>query len=349
MLRVIHEIRPRYVVAENVRGAVNLALDTVYSNLVDEGYKVYPYVIPASAVGAPHQRERLFVVGVREDVAHAYSKRYIHRQSELKPTEGGEYAQRDTATSDTPMENTRCELRQGSGECREVEREAREGVASDSEFSSGTLWPSPVASDGSCGGIISPDDTYIQKESGLFRKINRNGTDGSVGLARMVKLWPTPSARDYKDSPGQKSIATPRPNEGSILPVAVYREAAKLWPTPSANEDACGTPNGKMQKMLGNNPEVRKTSGQLNPDWVEQLMNFPEGWTNLEVDTPRPWQGWPALLGQEQYPFEFSRTTTGCKNRAKQLKAYGNSVVPAQAYPFFRAIVEIEKKKEGAE
>lgn len=69
MLRVISELRPRYVVAENVRGAVNLALDTVYTNLVDEGYKVYPYVIPASAVGAPHQRERLFVVGVREDVA----------------------------------------------------------------------------------------------------------------------------------------------------------------------------------------------------------------------------------------------------------------------------------------
>lgn len=69
MLRVIAECRPRYVVAENVRGAVNLALDTVYAGLVGEGYKVYPYVIPASAVGAPHQRERMFVVGVRKDVA----------------------------------------------------------------------------------------------------------------------------------------------------------------------------------------------------------------------------------------------------------------------------------------
>ena len=74
MLRVISEFRPRYVLAENVRGAVNLALDTVY--LVGEGYKVYPYVIPASAVGAPHQRERLFVVGVREDVA----ERLQHRE-----------------------------------------------------------------------------------------------------------------------------------------------------------------------------------------------------------------------------------------------------------------------------
>ena len=282
MLRVIHEIRPRYVLAENVRGAVNLALDTVYSGLVGEGYKVYPYVIPASAVGAPHQRERLFVVGVREDVHRQYTE---------------------------AMANPGCELRQRAEFSRADGVEAGNRDADKAERPSGTLWPTPQAVDGSCGGIISPDDTYVQKESGLFRKINRNGTDGSVGLARMVKLWATPSA----------------------------------------NEDACGTPNGKMQKMLGNNPEVRKNGGQLNPDWVEQLMNFPEGWTDLEVDESSEWVGWPALLGQEQYPFEPPRTTPGCKDRAKRLKALGNAVVPAQAYPFFRAIVEIEKKKEESE
>jgi len=68
--------------------------------------------------------------------------------------------------------------------------------------------------------------------------------------------------------------------------------SSSLWPTPTANEDACGTPNGKMQKMLGNHPLVRglpdqenpenfgKHSGPLNPDWVEQLMGFPTGWTD---------------------------------------------------------------------
>ena len=86
-----------------------------------------------------------------------------------------------------------------------------------------------------------------------------------------------------------------------------------------------------------------KVGGQLNPDWVEQLMNFPEGWTDLEVDEPSEWAGWPALLGQEQYPYEHPRTTTGCKDRAKRLKALGNAVVPAQAYPFFKAIAEIER------
>lgn len=367
MLRVISEFRPRYVLAENVRGAVNLALDTVYSGLVGEGYKVYTYVIPASAVGAPHQRERLFVVGVREDVQRRYTE---------------------------AMANPGCELRQGTEFSGANGVETGNRDADKPERSGGTLWPSLVASDGSCGGIISPDDTYVQKASGLFRKINRKGTDGSVGLARIVKLWPTPVKEDYRRrGPNSRQQGLPEivhklwptPNvsdkyyghqhdEGrsylrwealKLWPTpttdsatdrsAKYAQGGtpltftdadgtvKLWPTPSANEDACGTPNGKMQKMLGNNPEVRKTSGQLNPDWAEQLMGYPEGWTDLDVDEPRERQGWPALLGQEQYPFEFPRTTTGCKNRAKRLKALGNSVVPAQAYPFFRTIAEIEK------
>jgi hypothetical protein len=70
--------------------------------------------------------------------------------------------------------------------------------------------------------------------------------------------------------------------------------SSSLWPTPTANEDACGTPNGKMQKMLGNHPLVRglpdqenpancgSLLGPLNPDWVEELMGFPTGWTDCE-------------------------------------------------------------------
>ena len=70
--------------------------------------------------------------------------------------------------------------------------------------------------------------------------------------------------------------------------------SSSLWPTPTANEDACGTPTGKMQKMLGNHPLVRglpdqenpansgSLSGPLNPDWVEELMGFPTGWTGCE-------------------------------------------------------------------
>lgn len=67
-LRLIRDIRPRYVLAENVRGAINLALDTVTDGLHRAGYEVRTLLFPASACGAPHQRERIFIVGIRADV-----------------------------------------------------------------------------------------------------------------------------------------------------------------------------------------------------------------------------------------------------------------------------------------
>jgi DNA (cytosine-5)-methyltransferase 1 len=62
MLRIVRELQPRWVLAENVRNAVNLALDTCRMGLEEEGYEVWPIVVPASWAGAPHKRERLFIV-----------------------------------------------------------------------------------------------------------------------------------------------------------------------------------------------------------------------------------------------------------------------------------------------
>lgn len=53
------------------------------------------------------------------------------------------------------------------------------------------------------------------------------------------------------------------------------------------------------------------------------------------------WAHWPAGPG-EQHPWEPPRIATGVKDRVAKLKALGNAVVPAQAYPIFRAIMEIE-------
>lgn len=63
MRRIIHECRPRWVVVENVGGFVHLALDLVLADLEDEDYEAGAVVLPALAVGAPHRRDRCFVVG----------------------------------------------------------------------------------------------------------------------------------------------------------------------------------------------------------------------------------------------------------------------------------------------
>ena len=62
MLRVIREIRPTWIIGENVPGIVNLALDAVLSDLEGEGYEAQPFIIPACGVDAPHRRDRVCIV-----------------------------------------------------------------------------------------------------------------------------------------------------------------------------------------------------------------------------------------------------------------------------------------------
>lgn len=70
MLRAIKEIKPRWVIGENVRGLVSWGGGMVFNEVCDdlerEGYEVQPFLIPAASVNAPHQRQRVWFV--------AYSK-----------------------------------------------------------------------------------------------------------------------------------------------------------------------------------------------------------------------------------------------------------------------------------
>ena len=82
---------------------------------------------------------------------------------------------------------------------------------------------------------------------------------------------------------GQTGRSVERRNSGQQRGIDL-QTAVKMWPTPSANEDAAGTPQGNMQRMLGNHPSVRaQGSGTLNPTWVEWLMGFPIAFTDLEA------------------------------------------------------------------
>lgn len=81
--------------------------------------------------------------------------------------------------------------------------------------------------------------------------------------------------------------------------------------------------------------------GQLNPDWVEWLMGFPIGWTDIAAE-PSPAELQPGWWDAEP---NIPRVAVGIKNRVDRLKALGNAVVPYQAYPIFKAIAEIEAER----
>jgi len=75
MFRIIKVFQPKFVIGENVPGIVNIqdgvVFETVCTDLEDEGYEVQPFNIPAAAVGAPHQRKRIWFIAVKSDVGNS--------------------------------------------------------------------------------------------------------------------------------------------------------------------------------------------------------------------------------------------------------------------------------------
>tara|TARA_R110002012_G_scaffold198348_1_gene367228 strand:- start:521 stop:1321 length:801 start_codon:yes stop_codon:yes gene_type:complete len=67
MLRVITEVKPRWVVGENVQGIINidngLVLRQVKTDLEAQGFQVQCFIIPASGIGAWHKRNRVWIIG----------------------------------------------------------------------------------------------------------------------------------------------------------------------------------------------------------------------------------------------------------------------------------------------
>lgn len=107
---------------------------------------------------------------------------------------------------------------------------------------------------------------------------------GGMPLALSVKLWPTPTVCGNHNRKGLSKTS------GDGLATAV-----KMWPTLSASDNRdrgnLGMPaiqrRAEKGKQLMPSMVVSETSGALNPTWVEWLMGFPIGWTDLEPsETP---------------------------------------------------------------
>lgn len=93
MLRAIREIRPNWIVGENVYGIANwnegLVFEEVCSELENEGYKVQPYIIPAAGVGSVHKRDRVWFIANARNSGDSADRRKIQREA-IKEDEGRE-------------------------------------------------------------------------------------------------------------------------------------------------------------------------------------------------------------------------------------------------------------------
>ena len=109
MFRVIEEAKPRWVIAENVRGIINMELGQVLSDLEAIGYDfprdlqgtpIVP-VIPASGVNAPHRRDRVWIIAYTDTTKNAINSGNGRRDH--GDTRGGECTlQAERSNSDDP-------------------------------------------------------------------------------------------------------------------------------------------------------------------------------------------------------------------------------------------------------
>jgi len=129
------------------------------------------------------------------------------------------------------------------------------------------MWPTPRANDAEKRG-------------------NFDLTNPRNGLAAKAKLFPTPCAMDYKGS-GKAGTLRDR------LDYAAERGATKsnTYATPQARDYRTGA-TGRWEDPERTRNLNDQVGGQLNPTWVEWLMGWPLGWTDLkplEMDRFQQW------------------------------------------------------------
>jgi DNA (cytosine-5)-methyltransferase 1 len=148
MFRIIKTFKPKFVIGENVKGLINIqdgvVFETVCTDLESEGYEVQAFNIPAAGVGAPHRRERIWIIAtLGNSELNGSSTTKITRivtetSNDNKERENAtrEFEGTSKSRNSQDVENSRRALQQGTVFQGENENEIRKGNADQSKRSS---------------------------------------------------------------------------------------------------------------------------------------------------------------------------------------------------------------------
>ena len=97
--RLIREIKPDWIVCENVAGHISMGLDLVLADLESEGYQCQTFLIPACAVGANHRRDRLWIIASSSSANAAES--FGEQEARQEPEFGGDFIKKIPTDTDS--------------------------------------------------------------------------------------------------------------------------------------------------------------------------------------------------------------------------------------------------------
>ena len=295
----IRRLQPRYTVLENVAGHRSLGFDRVLGDLAESGHHVRWVSLRASDVGAPHQRERvwLLVTDPTRDTG-----RFIDRNGGIAADShrsGGETLGRRPGTGNTRrLQPVECCSKDCTAPCEECE------------------WRYPVthsSGDGRHEGRPEP-----------ARLIG--GSDAAVSGAGHVDLLPTPMAHDAKGT-GPSAYKRNTPELSRI---------DHYLPTPSASDGIGGGPNNPEKRLAQGHHVQLLDLGMSSTIWGKYAPAI-RRWESLTRPAPAPTE--PNSRGNPRLNPAFSEWMMGWPagwvtdaaigiSRNDQLRIIGNGVVP---------------------
>lgn len=189
--RLIDEVRPQYAIVENVAGLLSRGLGRVLGDLAKIGFDAEWHCIPAAYVGAPHRRDRVWII------AYPGRDEWGRIQSERRSD------QRDA----------------------NITRNGAEGIASDvadSDRNDGTAWrPSDarqsaggrdIDRSGECADLANPDSAWQQQSGRNISKGRGWASDGRKDVADAVssRLQDNCGSAETPEGPRERTIIASR-------------------------------------------------------------------------------------------------------------------------------------------
>lgn len=283
-LEAIRQLRPSVVVLENVRNHLRIGFTSVLGSLADEGYDARWVVVRASEVGAPHRRERLFVLAWQKEVNPWPNADWGNGPiGGLVPETGDDCVmptptawlgrrpgnaigdpkrwtnpERSRELSDFVAHVTSGGLQQESDALLRTPTaqvtEAKNGIKLEGRTPSDpqvgladqvvALFPTPKAQEAGWNVANTTTVDGAKTEPG-HRAYDAKGVNKTWGMQQVVdSLLPTPRERDHKNAAATKQTALDRIDRGYGLDIA---EAIQLLPTPRAMSGGPDNSAGKTR------------------------------------------------------------------------------------------------------
>jgi DNA-cytosine methyltransferase len=349
MLQVIRNTKPRWVIAENVSGLLSIeggmVFEQVCADLETEGYEVWPVIIPACAVNAPHRRDRVWFI------AHNHTPNAQHERcigwSSRSDTNNNRFQEGEQAGNKSWCATARCDkdapdsfgqglegreqLRKSGGEIHSTHESWQQNwLEVATEF---CLLDARLSDwlDGYYDKVIMEEDygktTQEDRNKGL--SILREGIHSEEVWKKLGGLF--------------------KVDEKEVLFKVLRRIEERTNKQNDISYTCEENDKGGLQYLWRNayyrhSPQGRKHYEQLARELTTIMSPLPH---EIALEVTKIWYylqcAYSSMISQptELDGLKLSKS----KHREERLKALGNSIVPQVAMNIMEAIKEYEKKE----